>query len=143
MQDPLAEVGELNQQVSCLLTCHVLQTGYHLAEIFEHDQVWDRFHLQDDLKWLRHVHAHVLVDEFVSHLQLLNIIGCALRVIYKPEVSQQAVLLLEGHSCHYVLLIFRFEEHFSKIRDTLKGIELIREAMCLPKQLICDHFNIF
>ena len=82
MQDPLAEIGKLNQQVSCLLACHVPQAGYHLAEVLKHDQVRDRFHLQYDLKWLRHVHAHVLVDEFVSHLQLLNIIGCTLRVIY-------------------------------------------------------------
>ena len=78
MQDPLAEVGELNQQVSCLLTCHELQAGYHLAVVLKHDQVGDGFHLQNDLKWLCHVHTHVLVDEFVSHLQLLNIIGCAL-----------------------------------------------------------------
>jgi hypothetical protein len=78
MQDPLAEVGKLNQQVSCLLTCHVLQAGYHLTVFLKHDQVGDGSHLQNDLKWLRHVHAHVLVDEFVSHLQLLNIIGCAL-----------------------------------------------------------------
>lgn len=49
VQYPLAEVGELNQQVSCLLASHVLQAGYHLAEVFKHYQVWDRFHLQNDL----------------------------------------------------------------------------------------------
>ena len=78
MQDPLAEVGKLNQQVSRVLTCHVLHTGYYLAVILKHYQVGDGFHLQNDLKWLCHVHTHVLVDEFVSHLQLLNIIGCTL-----------------------------------------------------------------